>query len=811
MPVRAADPFYEQELPVDGIAAVSKSFQQDSELEEYIQENNLSPGARALYLLQNGSNIQQCSVFENLKGLCEECAKADLSKFISELGDIIWKLEPEVQIYAADSFFESLSSFTPQHLQEMLGILKTMIGFRADDVRTKWKPVIVEAIGFYTVEQLETQILDLAFQKGELSENQDSRQLSCDMLGAMALRFDGDRIEKHFLQRAMSLCQDTDYTIRVRMCEQLSVIARAIGLPRTKDILTKELFELLVDEEREVSQSAFTCVVNMLDFLDEAYRREYVLPLVRNSITNPPEESVHMLLDLFGKFIWGLSGELSSDEDFLLFCNFFKAGAQRQDQDPNAASYRELCAFNFPAVVKTIGAKRFSSHLQSTFKAVCEDSSCDTRRRMSAGFHDIVHVLGDKSLSLVKDPFLFLVQDTVLEVQEAIFSHIGEILQQFNRCPHDDKFVFITCVNPIVSYESTVKFKWRKVAALLDNFDHFPDFFPLDVLFDKFIPILFRHLQLGTVALKDKCSELIMSFTRRLQNNQQQVEIFNRLIVEYGKSKQYWHRQTFAVACLHCCNHFSRKFFREKMMETMLDLAKDPISNVRRSLCAILPHVKKVLRPPAPVEMLSNFNDKLSRLILDDDREVGDAAREASALIEEWEHEAQKRPCDDETRLDLQREEEENALMEAAQEQEKQQRRKALRELIAEGEKNLPPGTATSSQPVAGRGRGQPALKKGTLTSGRVGVGAPSGPSKPVHGSLSGSTAPSRSTGRGDKPPPSKFPPAATERETRKGSAGSREDGRPRKNSTGSPSTSSLPSVLPTLSSRNNAVTSKKK
>ena len=54
----------------------------------------------------------------------------------------------------------------------------------------------------------------------------------------------------------------------------------------------------------------------------------------------------------------------------------------------------------------------------------------------------------------------------------------------------------------------------------------------------------------------------------------QQVEIFNRVLSDFGRSKSYWHRQTFVACCLRCLEHFSRKFFREKMIETTLELCK---------------------------------------------------------------------------------------------------------------------------------------------------------------------------------------------------------------------------------------------
>ncbi len=49
------------------------------------------------------------------------------------------------------------------------------------------------------------------------------------MFGALAKRFPGAQIESKFLKKALSLCQDTDYEVRVQMCNQLNAIAESLG------------------------------------------------------------------------------------------------------------------------------------------------------------------------------------------------------------------------------------------------------------------------------------------------------------------------------------------------------------------------------------------------------------------------------------------------------------------------------------------------------------------------------------------------------------------------------------------------------
>ena len=61
-----------------------------------------------------------------------------------------------------------------------------------------------------------------------------------------------DEIERTFFKKALSMCQDVDYPIRMAMCQQLGALARSMGREVTSKVLLEELVELLSDEELQV-------------------------------------------------------------------------------------------------------------------------------------------------------------------------------------------------------------------------------------------------------------------------------------------------------------------------------------------------------------------------------------------------------------------------------------------------------------------------------------------------------------------------------------------------------------------------------
>ena len=70
-----------------------------------------------------------------------------------------------------------------------------------------------------------------------------------------------EEIERGFLRRAMTLCQDTDYIVRINMCDGLHRLAAAVGLDVTVSTILPEILELMKDEEALVRVSATNSLV----------------------------------------------------------------------------------------------------------------------------------------------------------------------------------------------------------------------------------------------------------------------------------------------------------------------------------------------------------------------------------------------------------------------------------------------------------------------------------------------------------------------------------------------------------------------
>eukprot|EP00669_Euglena_mutabilis_P011261 TRINITY_DN5920_c0_g1_i1.p1 TRINITY_DN5920_c0_g1~~TRINITY_DN5920_c0_g1_i1.p1 ORF type:complete len:682 (-),score=165.33 TRINITY_DN5920_c0_g1_i1:7-2052(-) len=636
--VQSVDPFYEQELPVAGLAAACSTIIQDSEVERFIAQDHLSPGDRAVYLLEHGSMLQKCSVVEGLQRMAAGPGTSDVARVLAGMTELLWQCEDEVQTAASMGVLQALLEFSEVHLVQLFPLVKTMACLRVDAARERWRPTLVAYAARCPPHPGRLHAVGTG--ANGPSEPQDVRQGACEVLGALFPQLPSAVKEGPLLQKVLALCQDTDYNVRLTMCRQLDPIARALSPQRAEQAIAKELFDLLDDEEIAVFQAAFSALIDLLDLLPQSVRRDRALPLVHRVLSRPADASPSVLR-AFGKCLCQLAGDLGREEDFRPFVSFFEHCVRCRDAA--GTDSRVLCAYNFPAVVHGLGARRYLSALPSVLKDLSEDPCPEVRRRVAAGFHEVCAILQDKALPHVLEPFFSMAADAAQEVRDALFGNLGAILRGFHACGLADRRLLSDVAGAITAYEAAVQPVWRKVLVLLQQFDVFPLLFPSDLLHDLFPPIVFHHLAQGTVDIKEKAAELLAAFTRRLGDPAQQLAVLNQIILDFGQSPSYWHRLTYITCCLRFLEHFSHRVFWEKLLELVLDLTMDPVSNVRLRVCLLIPPVKRLRWTTESADLATVFDEKVALLSADPDRDVREAAARGLRRMTDLHRDAQRR------------------------------------------------------------------------------------------------------------------------------------------------------------------------
>eukprot|EP01063_Lacrimia_lanifica_P038623 TRINITY_DN8259_c0_g1_i1.p1 TRINITY_DN8259_c0_g1~~TRINITY_DN8259_c0_g1_i1.p1 ORF type:complete len:822 (+),score=245.73 TRINITY_DN8259_c0_g1_i1:155-2467(+) len=685
MPRPVDDPFYAQELPgLEGLNAVNASCQHEENVYQYVEESGMGTCDRIVYILQKGSDAQRTTVLDNMKQSLSECTDDEIRTIIAELNECIWQLDMCVQVACAESLISSMPTLNPALVQELNELTETMLHLKeSEKIRDHWCDVYVMLLKHVPQAEIEGPMVKRVLVKGDVSQPLYSRLLCCRLIGAFCERAPNARFVSQFLDLTVALCQDTDLAVRAAMCGQLNALARTLGQATTKEIIMRELGELLKDEESEVAKTAFCTLMELFDYLEPSYRNSQAYPIVRGYVVNPPPAIRPVLTANFGKYIYAVKQDMADggEEDVTAFVRYYVSASQ----DPNPA-VRASCAYNLPAVAASLPPEYTNTHIHAVFRALADDASRETRGSVAAGMHELTKLAGDKSFTCFRHDFIQILHDKDTLVQDKLMANLSAILNSFlpqiATAEDRDKY-FALVLPPLVRWWETVATNsLQRLQVLYQHLSSFPSYFSAAQLHGTYLPILLKQLSHGPRCLMAQCAEIVILFCRRLESCSLESDVYVKLVVEFGKSKTYWNRLAFLEICRCTLDLYSRKFFCERLLDSVLELAKDPVSSVRRRLCMLLPALKKALRPPADAEAQANLLQIVSKLQSDTNNDVREAIQAAAVELERVDSEARNGADTDADLLDSEKEAEEQVLKEAMLEQDKLERRQKIREML---------------------------------------------------------------------------------------------------------------------------------
>ncbi|KAJ3018864.1 Serine/threonine-protein phosphatase 4 regulatory subunit 4 [Thoreauomyces humboldtii] len=592
----------------------NKLYKTDEEIGRYMIDEKLDEIDRTVYLLRNGVSIQKHSVSASLCRLLQERGPETKSRVLPIITSILPNESHDLQIL----FGRAITQATEQSLLSGLSLAKvtdlalTLIARKVEAVTEVWCETLLAVLHCLPIDLIEKEILPTILVEGGLAQPSAARLWSARVIGVVAPRLLLAQSHPEVFLKALSLCQDTDYEVRACMCKELNGIARAVGHDRAVSDLLPEYLELIMDEECVVREAAIDNIMQLIDFFEPAVKKETVIP------------------------VWKRLYQLS-DTDLRYFTNFYHSLSTSTYSEDET---REMCAFNFPALVKCVMTQPsgFESHrLDIVFEKMGQDANRNVRRRLAAGLHDIAALLGKRSWAYLRTGFLRLFGDPDVEVYQQIHRHLGATLLQFSKdeASHRDTqlddvlFLILRRERECATY--TARHNWRLHQDLLAQFRYFPDVFGLDLLHGHCVPLLFKTLQENVVLpIKLTVISCVVTFLKFAKRTEHRERLY-RHMYDLKDSADYHIRQLFVELCDNVLSQYSNRFFRESFFNSLLELVKDPVANVRLKVVPLLPEIRRGLRKAQDSALQARVTDAIGVLIGDEDPDVSAAAKAVPA------------------------------------------------------------------------------------------------------------------------------------------------------------------------------------
>ncbi|XP_063973326.1 serine/threonine-protein phosphatase 4 regulatory subunit 4-like isoform X2 [Diachasmimorpha longicaudata] len=588
---------------------------------------------------RKGDDIQILNAVQTLPMLLAEDPQTCMQKVIPKMQQTLPNASTEFHFAASSTFKKILeqklvspSTFTQTFLQSILNSLDT----RDPVLAYVWLETLLDVIELLPTDVIRREILPVAVIKGQLSQPVGSRIMCCKIIGKICTRFDSQLLKKEVLPTVHSLCQDVNSGVRECICLQLRYVAESIDAESVPASLLPSIVELASDEETIVRYASVQTIVYLLPHLQPDVIKSTLSPLIKKSCDSALKSEdtvICIIVQEFGKLALGLEKVLTPPERTWLVKYYqqlsqlgMPSSPKQSTEKPDLpltinsllaerhAECRKQCAYNMPAMfLFTSSSPEDTELLLPILTDLANDPFYMVRMNLACGLHEIVRIMGAKNGS-IKNDFIKLVKDDNDQVLQGIVPHIGQILQLFVESETISKDnidlavmeigrALLKCEGEIFSTNN-----WRLSSLMFQQFEVLPKCFPSDYIYNYFVPVVVnRALKARPIPVKLAAGRALLVFIRYNLKPTQRTELKNKLYTDLSRNPSCYVRMLYIRMMIEAMSIFSSIYFKEQFFGTLLEMAEDPIANIRLKVVTLLPSLKALLRLPSDKKLLSRF------------------------------------------------------------------------------------------------------------------------------------------------------------------------------------------------------------
>ncbi|XP_057303390.1 serine/threonine-protein phosphatase 4 regulatory subunit 4-like isoform X1 [Hydractinia symbiolongicarpus] len=663
----------------------------NEEIEQLTIDESLPLYERTVFILSSGQDVQKVSAIGSLYDVLLE--EKDALRIFPLIESVIPSTVKDIQLATAHVLLKMLNNklLTAEELSSMfLAYILDNLGSKDKELSDVWLELLLALLDSYSNKNINEQVLQFLVSNGSLTRCSLTRKICCQLVSYLAKCFDKKRVQLNLIPSMKALCQDIELEVRSCMCSQLDEMADNVDEEITEEFILPELCLLIQDEEATVRLAALSTITSLFSKVkSELLVNSDLISLTQKFYRKAlPRKSFTDLLTcakFIGKVMYYLKDHLArEDMTFYLDCYQVLCCQSVTDKKTNLDSSkldtmqptavendwdsecRYWCAFNFPAVLSSIPSEWFKQHLLPSFLHLMKDNHPAVRKAMACSLHEVLKLL-TQDVHLTYNALKLCLTDTDIEVLHGVLSGLPATLECLHQSSSRQNYV-LDLIPSLCTCEQTIakSLRWRTHELYFRSIRDLHKYVTSDHIYYKFVPLLLYNLTASKVRpVKHAAGCTLLEFIKYNRSIDERKEICTRLITDLARSPSSRSRLLFLDICHFSTHFFSKRFFKDTFYDVVMDLAVDPIANVRIKFCELLPVLKAQIRLPYDRFLLQIHDQTVRRIMaLEVDADVSVAIRRAIIKLDSVRLSTEGMVATDEDVIDQQREKEENEIME---------------------------------------------------------------------------------------------------------------------------------------------------
>mmetsp|Transcript_34249 Transcript_34249/g.134179 ORF Transcript_34249/g.134179 Transcript_34249/m.134179 type:complete len:667 (-) Transcript_34249:3470-5470(-) len=516
-----------------------------------------------------------------------------------------------------------------------------------------WSGLLVESMQVTNIPVFKED-LDGLLQLGKrFSEDQrmENRKAAGRIYGAACTASDRKLAESDILQRILRLSYDNDVIVLGTAIEAMVMLAESIGLNTIQGVLWPRILKTVNSDDVRVRCTALRTVATILQNIrernlasdaDNLFFRKSVASLlvaeaemiVRDAkadlrnVTDETYMTLEVQSEIFGELLYTAMDVLDTQSTVVVYHAYISLASC------NGPLLRRNVAYNFPGFSMCMSGKY--GDLGAVLTLLCRDRDDEVRWKLSAGLHESLKIL-------LKDPMVdnatagkcvvALLTDENLAVSGNVVEHLGELIKTFREENLDEHVNLL--LSGLGQLEGMVDGSWRLQEMICKQLKNCITLFDAPTIAGVILPLLWNLTQQGMPPVRASASETIMHCLRNIDDKDLLNFSVKKFYMRLGSFEYpYRIRLNLIDAALEGTRVFSSVFFREFFCQAVVDLAEDPLSNVRLKIARNVPAFT-----PACITV-PEFKSMLRELRKDKDQDVSTAIKSMGnplvGKVEQW-------------------------------------------------------------------------------------------------------------------------------------------------------------------------------
>lgn len=619
------------------------------EIREHTISEDLTPISRATAMLESKNDLQRLVGLRSIPSLMISDRSETVRRLLPKFKNIVeHSVDSEEHVVAAETILMMIETETLS-FNDFLNQFSTMIcplifpkttNRFSTDFGSIWCQTLCKIIDKFTETSQNATLLDLFFQYS--LHGSYVRDRLAVLLAVLAPRLPSSIIETRVLPVFKNFINDTNADIRALACQKLPFLLQSSNISKT---IFAFFVVLSKDENLLVRQNCFESLLDVAERFVDSESTENLIEMIVSLVKFGLSSKTSSFFSVIAARLSDLCRILSRKKSFLQFdeFQFIHELFVRLVDEKNYSDCRISCAKNFSSIIDFLGYEELGNEFEEYFYRLCRDGDAKIRSTMPLTIIDLGNFENQRDTtfnSILFNGFLTLLNDNNVDVMFSVAKNLLKIFQIFSRDPTDgllngsisseasisDSETFLTRILDFERRIFETTLSWRSCIFCLQAFVHLPFLLANDQIHNKILPRVYSRIFSKQICVREVAVDSYLQLLRRVLRRNVRKNAFLKLKGDLLYNKSYQWRLMYVKVCRRALVHYSKKFFKENFLETILSIDFDSVSSVRIQMVPLLIEIKSILRLPADQQAIQKLENMMKCFLGDKTMTLHDLA-----------------------------------------------------------------------------------------------------------------------------------------------------------------------------------------